>query len=43
LLHLFFEPEDEGDMSLRNNGIHGIISQKTEFFITTAVKILNPM
>jgi hypothetical protein len=33
----FFDREDEGDMFLRNvltfNGLHDIISQKTELFI----------
>jgi hypothetical protein len=39
LLGLFFDPEDGGDMFLRNVGLHGGISQKTVPFITTAVRI----
>jgi hypothetical protein len=42
---LFFNPEDGGDMFLRKmlifNGLHSFISQKTELFITTAVKTSN--
>jgi hypothetical protein len=39
LLGLFFDTDDGGDMSLRNvGGLHGVISQKTEIFITTAVR-----
>jgi hypothetical protein len=43
LLGLFFGPEDGGDMFPRNiwltfNGLHGVISQKFIFFITTAVR-----
>jgi hypothetical protein len=39
LLHVFFDPED-GDMFLQNvgclsNGLRGVISQKTELFITS--------
>jgi hypothetical protein len=38
LLSLFFGPEDEGDMFLRNvgwlsTGLHGVTSQKTELFL----------
>jgi hypothetical protein len=32
LLGLFFDPEDRSDMFLRNIGLHGVISQKTELF-----------
>jgi hypothetical protein len=45
LLGLYFYPEDGGDMFLLNkifNGLHGVITQKIEFFITTAVRISNP-
>jgi hypothetical protein len=47
LLDYFFDPEDGGDMFLRNvglqlNGLHGVTSQKMILFITTAVKISNP-
>jgi ABC-type transporter Mla maintaining outer membrane lipid asymmetry ATPase subunit MlaF len=38
----FFDPEDRGRMFLRNvatfNGLYGIISQKTAFFITSTVR-----
>jgi hypothetical protein len=37
----FFYPEDEGDTFLRNVGVHGATSQKTAFFIVTAVKTSN--
>jgi hypothetical protein len=45
LLGLFFDPEDEG-MFLRNvglifNGLHGIISQKIEFFKYRDLYIFN--
>jgi hypothetical protein len=38
LLGLFFDPEDEGDMFLRDvgltfNGLHCVISQKTELYV----------
>jgi hypothetical protein len=42
-----FDPEDGGDMFLRNvvltfNGLHGIVSQKiVVLFITTAVRTSN--
>jgi hypothetical protein len=46
LLGLFFDPEDGGDVPpkrrLTFNRLHGIISQKTVFFITTAVRTSNP-
>jgi hypothetical protein len=47
LLGLFFNPEDGGDMIPQNvyltfNGLHGIVSQKTGLFITTAVRTSNP-
>jgi hypothetical protein len=47
LLGLYFDPEDEGDMFpakclLTFNGLHGVISQKIELFITTAVGPSNP-
>jgi hypothetical protein len=47
LLGLFFDPEDGGDIFLRNigltfNGLHGVISPKIELFITTAVRTSNP-
>jgi hypothetical protein len=45
-LGLFLDSEDLGDMFLQNvgclNGLHGIISQKTELLITNAVKTSNP-
>jgi hypothetical protein len=46
LLGLLFDSEYE-DMFLRNvritfNGLHGIISQKTELFVTTAMIISDP-
>jgi hypothetical protein len=42
MLGLFFDPEDGGDMFLRNvgltfNGLHGVIYQKTVLFITILV------
>jgi hypothetical protein len=46
LLGLFFDPEDGGDMFLQNvltfNGLHGVIFQKIELFINTAVRTSNP-
>jgi hypothetical protein len=47
LLGLFFDPEDGGDMFPQNvyltfNGLHGIVSQKRELFITTAVRTSDP-
>jgi hypothetical protein len=48
LLGLFFGPEDGGDMFLRKvlwlifDGLHGVISQKPELFITTAARASNP-
>jgi hypothetical protein len=43
LLGLFYDPED-GPLKLRLtfNGLHGFRSQKTELFITTAVRTSNP-
>jgi hypothetical protein len=45
LLNYFFDPEDGGDMFLRNVSCnsrrHGVISQKMIFFITTAVDTSN--
>jgi hypothetical protein len=43
ILLSLFEPEDGGDMSLRNvcYGLHGVISQKTVLFITTVVRTSN--
>jgi hypothetical protein len=41
LIGLLFELENGEDIFLRNVGLHGIISQKTEIFITTAVKNSN--
>jgi hypothetical protein len=39
----FFNPEDVGDIHLLAfNGIHGVISRKTNLFITTAVTTSNP-
>jgi hypothetical protein len=35
-----FDPENRERFSF--NGLHGVISYKTEFFITTAVRICNP-
>jgi hypothetical protein len=40
LLGLFLVSEKGSDMIL--NGLHAVISQKIEFFITTAVRISNP-
>jgi hypothetical protein len=45
---LFFDPDDVGDMLLRNvgwlsNGLHGVIIQKTELFITTAGRTSHPI
>jgi hypothetical protein len=37
----FFYSEDGGDTFLRNVGSHGATSQKTAFFIVTAVKTSN--
>jgi hypothetical protein len=46
LIDLFFDPEDGGKMFLRNvfdfNGLHDIISQYIELFITTALRTSNP-
>jgi hypothetical protein len=46
LLGLFFDPEDGDDVPLKPrlifNGLHGVISQKIVFFITTAVRTSNP-
>jgi hypothetical protein len=42
LLALFFHPEDGGDFPPKRrlifNRLHGVISQKIELFITTAVR-----
>jgi hypothetical protein len=42
---LFLNPEDGGDVPpkclLTFNGLHGVISQKIELFITTAVRTSN--
>jgi hypothetical protein len=41
---VFFDPEDEGDVFLRNvdwfpfNSLLGVISQKTKPYVTTAVR-----
>jgi hypothetical protein len=46
LLGLFFNPEDGCDVSPRHrltySGLHGVIYQKTELFVTTAVRISYP-
>jgi hypothetical protein len=45
LIGLFFDPEYGGEMFLRRltfNGLYGVMSQKTELFIITAVRISNP-
>jgi hypothetical protein len=46
LLGLFFDPEDRGDVPpkrlLTFKGLHSVISQKIELFITTAVGTSNP-
>jgi hypothetical protein len=46
LLDLFFEPEDESHMFLRNtwvtfSGLLGVISKKIGLFVSTAVKTSN--
>jgi hypothetical protein len=42
----YSDPEDASDVSPKRqsnfNGLHGVISQKTEVFITRAVRTLNP-
>jgi hypothetical protein len=42
LIGFLFDPKDGGDMFLRYvsyfNGIHGVISKKTELFITAAMR-----
>jgi hypothetical protein len=42
LLSLFFDPEDGSDVLPNRRftftGLHGVISQKTEFFLATAVR-----
>jgi hypothetical protein len=39
LLGLFFDPEDGGAMLLQYiSGLHSVISQKMDLFITTAVR-----
>jgi hypothetical protein len=42
ILGSFFDPEDGGDMFLRNVGLQGDISLKIGFFIATIVKTSNP-
>jgi hypothetical protein len=47
LLGLFFEPEEDRDVFLKDvrynfNRLHGVISQKVQLFITTAVRNTNP-
>jgi hypothetical protein len=47
LLGSFLNLEEGGDMFLRNvssllNGLHGVIAQTMEFFITTAVRTSHP-
>jgi hypothetical protein len=46
LLSLFFGPEYGGDVppkrGLTLDGLYGVVSQKTELFITTAVRHSNP-
>jgi hypothetical protein len=47
LLGLFFDPPDESDMilpklPLTSTGLCGVISHKTELFITTAVRTSDP-
>jgi hypothetical protein len=44
---VFFDPEDGGDIFLRNvswvfNGLHCVVSGKIEIFITTSVKTSSP-
>jgi hypothetical protein len=46
LLHLFLDPEDGGEVYIRSvvwfcKGLHGVISQYMELFITTALKTPN--
>jgi hypothetical protein len=47
LLGLFFDPRDGDDVlpkrRLTLTELHGVISQKTELFITTAVRTSNPI
>jgi hypothetical protein len=48
LLDLLLDPEDGGDMFLRYvvlayTGLHSNISQKIEFFITTTLRVSNPV
>jgi hypothetical protein len=44
LLGLFFDPEYGGDVSLKLrltfNGLHGLISQKIEIFISISIKLI---
>jgi hypothetical protein len=47
VLGLFFHHEEGGYKFLRNvgcffNGLHGVILQKVELFVTTAVRTSNP-
>jgi hypothetical protein len=45
-LGLFFDPEDGGDVppprEFTLTGLHGVISQKIELSLTTAVRTSNP-
>jgi hypothetical protein len=47
LLSLFFDSEDGGDMfpkrQLIFNGLHGVMSQKTEIFLTAALRAASPI
>jgi hypothetical protein len=42
LTGFFFDPEDEGYM-LMFIGLHGVITQKIEFFVTSAVIVPNSL
>jgi hypothetical protein len=45
LVGLFFGPEDVGNiffLMVGFSGLHGIMSQKIELFLTTAVRTSNP-
>jgi hypothetical protein len=44
LFSLVFDLEDGGDMFLRKcSGLHGVISQKIEPFVSTAVRTSHPI